>query len=447
LQTLQDLKLPYQEIEVNLQAQRQKRKFKSIQKIINDNDIDPYCKNSILSILATHGVRSIEPETRLRMHESNQINHMINSFEEIVRHVQPIVSNSFTALVVLNARMPDQAAITRIASDLNIPIYHFEHGAQPRKSFFFESFAPQNIFQQQVIFQQRYLDLPTNIPEVLSYTSTWFKNRIYKSIKTIDQVEENLVQYLGESPRSALICTSSLNEYSLYSDHSNNVNQCEMIRMSVVKLIMEGYKVTVRVHPNEMKNNWTDLMKLNRYLRGLNVTVIQPWNRISTYLLVERADLVVTWDSTIGLEASYMGKPVYVMNESFYSVIAKTPKITRNLLNHSNPIFLPYQQNIGKVLLAAYLNLAYGYSLQKNAKEIVQLQSLQRNYSFIQDKIDNMVSSYQKSLIYQLGILWTNYFSLRFPSYIFRYLCFFLGEKVSILILNFSMKLIRRAIL
>ena len=447
LQTLQDLKLPYQEIEVDFQPEKRKRKFKKIKQIISDTKIDTECKKSILSILATHSVKSLEPEARLRVHESNQVNHMINSFEEIVKLVKPIVSDKFTVLVVLNARMPEQAAIRRVASDLNTQIYHFEHGSQPRQSFCFDSFAPQNVYQRQIVFQRMNHDLSIDMPEIASYADRWFKTRIYKSIKTYDEFEKDSVRLPAESSRSALICTSSLNEFSIYSDYSNDVNQCEMIRMAVVKLINEGFKVTVRVHPNEIKNNWTDLIKLNRYLRGLSVTVIQPWNCISTYLLVEEADLVVTWDSTIGLEASYMNKPVYIMNESFYSVIAKTPKITRELLAQSEPIFLPYTQNMRNILLAAYLNLAYGYSLHKNSAEIVKLQSLHRNYSDIQDKITNVVTSYKQSFVYQLGIFWTSYFSLRFPSYMFRYLRFFCGEKVSISILNFSMKLIRRGIL
>lgn len=447
LQTLQDLKLPYQEIEVKLEPKKRKKQFKKIGQIISDTDIDSECKKSILSILATHSVRSLEPETTLKIHESNQINHMINSFEETVKRVKIIAQNTFTVFLVLNARMPDQAAIRKVASDLNIQIYHFEHGPQPRESFYFESFTPQNVFKRQVAFQQRSNDLSTDLAKVVSFTDRWFKTRIYESTKTNNKFEKNSDTYLSKSSCSALICTSSLNEFTLYSNQSTNINQCEMIRMAVVKLIQEGYTVTVRIHPNEMKNNWKDLIKLNRYLRGLSVTVIQPWSRISTYLLVEEADLIVTWDSTIGLEASYMQKSVYVMNESFYSIIAKTPKVTPDMLAQNEPIFLPYRQNMKNVHLAAYLNLAYGYPLHKNTPEKVKLQSLERNYCTFQDKITKVNTAYKESFTYQLGIFWTSYFSIRFPSYTFRYLCFFCGEKISVSILNFAMKLIRRGIL
>ena len=51
----------------------------------------------------------------------------------------------------------------------------------------------------------------------------------------------------------------------------------------------------------------TDLLKLGE--KYPNMTVIPGGSSLSTYALIDRADVVVVWGSTTGAEAVYHGKP------------------------------------------------------------------------------------------------------------------------------------------
>ena len=74
----------------------------------------------------------------------------------------------------------------------------------------------------------------------------------------------------------------------------------------------------LRIHPNLAKvpfKSHTMLYNLNYD----NVTIIPPTSPISSYTLMDNAEKVLVFDSTMGLESSYWGKPVIAMCICFYS--------------------------------------------------------------------------------------------------------------------------------
>ena len=87
--------------------------------------------------------------------------------------------------------------------------------------------------------------------------------------------------------------------------------------------IVEHYKYdtskhfTLRVHPNLKDLPYKyhkDLYKLHYD----NLTVIPGWDKVSTYTLLDAADKVVVFGSTMGIEATYWKKPVILLGPSYY---------------------------------------------------------------------------------------------------------------------------------
>lgn len=75
----------------------------------------------------------------------------------------------------------------------------------------------------------------------------------------------------------------------------------------------------LRIHPNLTNINYsyhTDLYKLQDNFP--NIVVIPPDSQISTYSLLDVADKVITFGSTIGAEACYWGKPSLLVGMSYY---------------------------------------------------------------------------------------------------------------------------------
>ena len=78
-------------------------------------------------------------------------------------------------------------------------------------------------------------------------------------------------------------------------------------------------RLTVKTHPNSINGNdpvdrWLNAI-VDKYER---VYVEGPESRVCTYALMDAADLVVTSNSTTGVEAAYWGKPVVIAGKAAY---------------------------------------------------------------------------------------------------------------------------------
>lgn len=92
-----------------------------------------------------------------------------------------------------------------------------------------------------------------------------------------------------------------------------------------IKAILDHYKGTldkhfyIRIHPN-LKNipykYHTDLYLLDKKYE--NVTIIPPESSISSYALMDAANKIIVFGSTIGVEAAYWKKPAILLAGSYY---------------------------------------------------------------------------------------------------------------------------------
>ncbi len=96
-------------------------------------------------------------------------------------------------------------------------------------------------------------------------------------------------------------------------------DQVEEIEKLVRALPAEQYLLVVKMHPNQARmaehtiERYLDLMR-----KYPNVVVEKPLSKKDTYALMRRADVVVTFASTVGVEASYAGKPVILIGDTMW---------------------------------------------------------------------------------------------------------------------------------
>lgn len=75
----------------------------------------------------------------------------------------------------------------------------------------------------------------------------------------------------------------------------------------------------MRVHPNLKNVHYQyHLLLYDLSLKYPNITVIGADSDISTYDIMDNAEKVIVFGSTMGLESSYWGKPVILLSGSFY---------------------------------------------------------------------------------------------------------------------------------
>jgi len=85
-----------------------------------------------------------------------------------------------------------------------------------------------------------------------------------------------------------------------------------------------GHSLVVRVHPHLHKKALSDQLKWSSsgFLRNFpGVFLLEASSSVSSYELLDLADAVVTYGSTIGIESIYSGKPSILLCDSFYDQI------------------------------------------------------------------------------------------------------------------------------
>lgn len=127
-----------------------------------------------------------------------------------------------------------------------------------------------------------------------------------------DDAAKNIVVFVSSEDEFAAI-GSDFRRYSLFR------SQEEGIRFIAEHTQGEDVDLYVRIHPNlrgiEYGYHRRLVLLQDEYD---HVTVVPALSEVSTYALVDSADLVVVFGSSVGAEAAYVGKPVILLSGCFY---------------------------------------------------------------------------------------------------------------------------------
>lgn len=115
------------------------------------------------------------------------------------------------------------------------------------------------------------------------------------------------------------IAISSEYEDRIYADQAEALNQVSR------GLDGESAHVYFRVHPRQygVQDGLTEALAAVAAERD-NVTVIPADSEISSYALLEGADIVLSFRSTMSMEAAYWGKPSVILSASIYKPLGAT---------------------------------------------------------------------------------------------------------------------------
>lgn len=141
-----------------------------------------------------------------------------------------------------------------------------------------------------------------------------------------------------DSKRNIVIFNSSEDEFSAvgreFDQYSVFASQLDGIQTILEKFPSEEYHFYLRVHPNLARVNFSyhlDLYELPK--RFKNLTVIAAKDPCSTYDLLDAAEKVIVFGSTMGAEAVYWKKPVILLGGAFYYMldICYTPRTVEDM--------------------------------------------------------------------------------------------------------------------
>lgn len=135
---------------------------------------------------------------------------------------------------------------------------------------------------------------------------------------------ENLETFLGESKKYLVFYTSSDDEVAGLWDKNSRPfgEQIDAIK----KLIdyfndQDNYKLIIRIHPNLKNKSEIEQSRWSGLEHSRNVQIIKSDQKIDSYELMMKSTGVISYGSTIGLEAAYSKIPSAVLCHCFYDLI------------------------------------------------------------------------------------------------------------------------------
>jgi hypothetical protein len=234
---------------------------------------------------------------------------------------------------IANGRFPSQKMAQLAAEARNVPTIHFEKGETPSGAYV-QPYAPQNRLMSQGAVDGVLSGLTQH--QIVETADTWLARRAPAtsssngfSANWIDAVPEALLR----RPKSQITVgffTSSQDEF-LFLGPEWHLHRWESQFQAFDQLLtyfeQRDAQCFLRVHPNLATKEHECFLRERANLRLLaekhpNLIVISHDNPISSYALLDVSTAIVVWYSTIGLEASARGIPVWTCAASRYGEVA-----------------------------------------------------------------------------------------------------------------------------
>lgn len=235
--------------------------------------------------------------------------------EEIIQDVHP------DRVVTYNGRFVCSKGIVDACRKYSVPILYHERGAT-KERYYLSEISPHNIKAIRNHIKNTWLNLEDK--EKFKIAESYFLRKIKgEEIGWVSFTANQIKDFIPKKTKKYrwTYYTSSDDEY-LFLDNFIDSYIFES-QISAVKFLInyvskiENVELVIRVHPHKEKKS-KRLRDFWNSLSGKNVLVIPSYSRIDSYALAKSSDLIIVYNSTMGVEASYMGKPVILLGESVY---------------------------------------------------------------------------------------------------------------------------------
>jgi hypothetical protein len=265
-------------------------------------------------------------------------------------------------VVIPNGRTSRQKAARKIAEHYGIPVTLYENGRARPNSYYRGATQPHDRLASQAEVDSVVGHLKSADIEALGHE--WLSSRMSPSggINSFSGRWDSLKSSPTGSSPTAVFFASSFDEFLAFGPMwtiDSWSHQFEAFDLMMSILERRGVGLVLRLHPNLGSKSRRYFLREVADVRALmakHPTLKVHWHNssVNSYDLVRGADYVIVERSTIGLEASMMGKPVWVTQASQWDLTADI----RQMLHPrdiTDAALTPWSVNPGQALkFAAY---------------------------------------------------------------------------------------------
>ena len=232
-------------------------------------------------------------------------------------------NNPTDIIYAFNGRNSTTKAVLRACNVMGVKCLLHERGNSLNYYSLFENTSIHDLKNTQRLIREAWNNADPVMRDEIA--TRWYLTRIGGKMENwfsflADQIME-LPESFDSKKENIIICNTSEDELASLGDEWKNTlykNQTE----GIIRIVIDGEQLSdthfyLRMHPNLVNVDNADLQKL-RNLNSPNLTIIPSASLISTYNLLNHCDKVITFGSTIGMEATFMGKPSILAGKSLY---------------------------------------------------------------------------------------------------------------------------------
>jgi len=221
------------------------------------------------------------------------------------------------AVVVFNGQFFPEATARWLAQQRGIRVITHEVGLQPASAFFTDGEAtayPIHIPDEFEMNDEQNAKLDTYLARRFQGDFTMAGIKFWSDMKGLD---ESFLRKAAEFKQIVPVFTNVIFDTS--QPHANTVFEDMFTWLDLVLEVIRLHPETlfvIRAHPDETRlrkesretvQGWAEQNGVDKLE---NVVFVAPAEALSSYELIQRSKFVMVYNSTIGLEASIMGKPV-----------------------------------------------------------------------------------------------------------------------------------------
>ncbi len=255
---------------------------------------------------------------------------------------------SIAAFYNFNGRFATNRAALRAAQKLNIHSHIHERGSNYKSYELYQNVLPHEILPFSKTAEKAWQEYPdTERKHQIGHG--FYQDRVVGKeqgwISFIkDQKKGMLPENWDDSADNIVIFSSSEDEYvSIGEEWDLGVFESQNALM--LKLInderLSDKKIWVRLHPNMQTMAKKYLDRTFATLKG-KLNVILPESPINSYDLINVAPKIITFGSTVGIEATYWGKTSILIGPSFYKYF----NVTHNPQDYESLVQMLLQKDL-----------------------------------------------------------------------------------------------------
>ena len=245
-----------------------------------------------------------------------------------------IIESGVDAMVVGNGRLATNWSASRVAEKLGVRVFAYEHLANGNV-YLADSSPVHDIRTVKEIAEraQRLFEKEQDVSAAESFFNSWrypgnsSNNEIAalteKNIFLSDQINGVLPQSLNQNEKNIVVFTSSEWEFASLPGWKNpfGKSQSEIFQSIITHPDLDPkIRFWIRVHPSQVKTEVEVLRDLVEKFKSC-CQYIGPLEETDSYALIEACDAVLTFGSTVGIEATYWGRPSILCGRADYEFL------------------------------------------------------------------------------------------------------------------------------